>query len=154
MILRPEAERRKVTFNVQSSSSQAIIEGDQTKIQQVLINLALNAMDAVGGLSENRRVVEVSMTQRPSTIVITVRDHGSGVSIENFPKVFDSFFSTKQTGMGLGLAVARSIVESHGGRIWVENREPHGAAFNVELPAANRGKEARPNYRPRAPPNR
>ena len=138
MILRPEAERRKVTFNVQSSSSQAIIEGDQTKIQQVLINLALNAMDAVGDLPEDRRLVEVSTTQEPSTIVITVRDHGHGISIENLPKVFSSFFSTKRSGMGLGLAIARSIVESHGGRIWVENREPHGAAFNVELPVQMR----------------
>jgi signal transduction histidine kinase len=138
MILRPEAERRKVTFDVQSLSSPAIIDGDQIQIQQVLINLALNAMDAVGDLPEDRRLVEVSTTQEPSTIVITVRDHGHGISIENLPKVFSSFFSTKRSGMGLGLAIARSIVESHGGRIWVENREPHGAAFNVELPVQMR----------------
>jgi signal transduction histidine kinase len=136
MILRPEAERRKVTFNVQSLSLPAIIQGDQTQIQQVLINLALNAMDAVTGLSDDRRLVEVSVTQARSTIVITVRDHGPGVSMENLPKLFDSFFSTKQNGMGLGLAIARSIVESHGGRIWVENGEPLGAAFHVELHAA------------------
>jgi signal transduction histidine kinase len=136
MILRPEAERRKVTFNVQSLSSPAIVEGDQTQIQQVLINLALNAMDAVTGLPDNRRLVEISMTQARSTIVIIVRDHGPGVSMENLPKLFDSFFSTKQNGMGLGLAIARSIVESHGGRIWVENGEPHGAVFHVELHAS------------------
>ena len=136
MILRPEAERRKVTFNVQSLSSPAIIKGDQTQLQQVLINLALNAMDAVTGLPDNRRLVEIAMTQARSTLVITVRDHGPGVSAENLPKLFDSFFSTKQNGMGLGLAIARSIVESHGGRIWVENGEPHGAAFHVELHAS------------------
>ena len=73
------------------------------------------------------------MTQARSIIVITVRDYGSGVSMENLPKLFDSFFSTKQNGMGLGLTIARSIVESHGGRIWAENDEPHGAAFHVEL---------------------
>ena len=137
MILRPEAERRKVTFNVQSLSAPAIIEGDQTQLQQVLINLALNAMDAVTGLPDNRRLAEVSMTQARSTIVITVRDHGPGVSTENLLKVFESFFSTKQSGMGLGLAIARSIVESHGGRIWAENCEPYGAAFHVELHASN-----------------
>jgi signal transduction histidine kinase len=136
MILRPEAERRKVAFNVQLLSSPAIIEGDQTQIQQVLINLALNAMDAAAGLADNRRLVEVSMRQAPSTIVITVRDQGPGVPVENLPKVFDSFFSTKQSGMGLGLSIARSIVESHGGRIWVENGEPHGAAFHIELHAS------------------
>jgi signal transduction histidine kinase len=136
MILRPEADRRRVTFNVEPSS-QAIVDGDQTQIQQVLINLALNALDAVTDLPENRRLVEVSMRQAtPSTIVITVRDHGHGISIENLPKVFNSFFSTKQSGMGLGLPIARSIIDSHGGRIWVENCEPHGAAFHVELPAS------------------
>ena len=136
MLLRPEAERRNVTFKVQSLSSPAIIEGDQTQFQQVLINLALNAMDAVTDLPDNRRLIEVSVTQTRATIVITVRDHGPGISMENLPKLFDSFFSTKKNGMGLGLAIARSIVESHGGRIWVANGEPHGAAFYVECPAA------------------
>jgi len=102
----------------------------------VLINLVLNAMDAVADLPENRRIVEVSMKRDASNILMTVRDLGHGISIENLPKLFDSFFSTKQRGMGLGLAIARSIVESHGGRIWAENREPNGAAFNVELPAS------------------
>jgi C4-dicarboxylate-specific signal transduction histidine kinase len=136
MLLRPEAERRKVSFKVQSSSSEAIIDGDQTQIQQVLINLVLNAMDAVTDLPEDRRLVEISMRQESSTIVITVRDHGDGISIENLPKVFDSFFSTKKSGMGLGLAIAHSIVESHRGRIWVENCKAGGAAFHVELPAS------------------
>jgi signal transduction histidine kinase len=136
MILRPEAERRRVTFNVQSTLTQANIDGDQTQIQQVLINLALNAMDAVADLPANRRIVEVFMRRESSTIVITMRDQGRGISTENLPKVFDSFFSTKHTGMGLGLAIARSIVERHGGRIWAENGEPHGAAFHVELPAS------------------
>jgi signal transduction histidine kinase len=136
MILRPEAERRKVTFKLPALSSQSIIDGDRTQIQQVFINLALNAMDAVKDLPENRRLVELSMTRESSTIVMTVRDHGQGISIENLPKVFDSFFSTKGDGMGLGLAIARSIVESHGGRIWIDNYEPNGAAFNVELPAS------------------
>jgi signal transduction histidine kinase len=142
MILRPEAERRKVIFNVQSPLTQANIDGDQTQIQQVLINLALNAMEAVTDLSGNRRIVEIFMRQESSTIVITVRDRGHGISLENLPKVFDSFFTTKHTGMGLGLAIARSIVESHGGRLWAENCESDGAAFHVELPASksDRGK--------------
>jgi signal transduction histidine kinase len=140
-ILRPEAERRRVTFNVQSTLTQANMDGDQTQIQQVLINLALNAMDAVADLPEHQRLIELTMRQASSTVVITVRDHGHGISMENLPKVFDSFFSTKQSGMGLGLAIARSIVESHGGRIWVENCEPPGAAFHVELPAAESDRE-------------
>jgi signal transduction histidine kinase len=74
------------------------------------------------------------MRPESSVILITVLDHGHGISAENLPKLFDSFFSTKQRGMGLGLAIARSIVQNQGGRIWAENRSPNGAAFTVELP--------------------
>jgi signal transduction histidine kinase len=136
VIMRPEAERRKITLNVQSAFSPGFIAGDRTQIQQVLINLVLNAMDAVADLPESRRVVELSMERDGSKILIAVRDRGGGISPENLPKLFDSFFTTKQRGMGLGLAIARSIVEGHGGSIWAENREPYGAAFNVELPIA------------------
>lgn len=136
VIMRPEAERRKITLIVHSASAPSFIAGDRTQIQQVLINLVLNAMDAVADLAETRRVVELSMERAGSNILIAVRDRGSGIPPENLPKLFESFFTTKQRGMGLGLAIARSIVESHSGRIWAENREPHGAAFNVEVPAS------------------
>jgi signal transduction histidine kinase len=136
VIMRPEAERRKVALDVYSAFTPALIAGDRTQIQQVLINVVLNAMDAVADLPESRRLVEVSMDRKDSNIMIAVRDRGSGIPVENLPKLFESFFTTKQRGMGLGLAIARSIVEAHGGRIWAENRQPHGAAFNVEIPMA------------------
>jgi signal transduction histidine kinase len=140
LILRAEGERREITFNVRSSFTPAVIKGDQTQIEQVLINLVLNAMDAVADLPAHRRIVEVSMRRDLSNILMTVRDLGHGISIENLPKLFDSFFTTKQRGMGLGLAIARSVIESHGGRIWAENREPNGATFNIELPASEAGR--------------
>jgi signal transduction histidine kinase len=133
-ILRPEAERRRLTLDLLIPVSPANIEGDRTQIQQVLINLVLNAMDAVSDLPDNRRFVAVAMKTNPRSIVVSVRDHGEGISAENLPKLFDSFFTTKPSGMGLGLNIARSIVEQHGGRIWVENGETQGATFNVELP--------------------
>jgi signal transduction histidine kinase len=136
MILRSEAERRKVTLDARPAFSPVFVAGDQTQIQQVLINLVLNAMDAVAGLPEIRRHVEVSLEHIAGNIRITVLDRGQGIAIETLPKLFDAFFSTKQQGMGLGLSIARSIIDAHGGRIWAENREAHGAAFHLELPAA------------------
>ncbi len=136
VILRPEADRRKVTLDARPAFSPVYVAGDQTQIQQVLINLVLNAMDAVAGLPENRRHVEVSLERVTGSIRITVLDRGHGIAIETLSKLFDSFFSTKQQGMGLGLSIARSIIDAHGGRVSAENREGHGAAFHVELPAA------------------
>jgi signal transduction histidine kinase len=133
--LRPEAERRRITLDTRSAAATIYISGDQTQIQQVLINLVLNAMDAVANLPENRRYIEVVMDLHDCNCLVAVKDHGDGIAPESFPKLFDSFFSTKASGMGLGLSIARSIVEAHGGRIWAESREINGTAFFVELPA-------------------
>ncbi len=110
--------------------------GDRIQIQQVLINLVLNAMDAVADLPEARRTVVVSVESGAGGIAIAVRDRGHGIAPEHLPKLFDSFFSTKRKGMGLGLSIARTLVEAHGGRIRAENGPGEGAVFQVELPAA------------------
>ena len=112
-----------------------LIVGDQTQIQQVLIILVLNAMDAVADVPEHRRTVVMSIEKAAGNISITVRDRGRGIAPEHLTKVFDSFFSTKQRGMGLGLSIARTIVESHGGRIRAESGAGEGAVFHVDLPA-------------------
>jgi signal transduction histidine kinase len=136
LMLRPEAERRKLTLDARTPAVPLYAAGDRIQIQQVLINLVLNAMDAESGLAENRRHVEVLMERRDANILITVNDRGHGIAPEDLPKLFESFFSTKQHGMGLGLSIARSIIEAHGGRIWAESRAIHGTAFHVELRAA------------------
>ena len=105
----------------------------------MLINLALNALDAVAAVPEERRDVIMSLSATATGASITVRDRGPGIAPEHLPKLFDSFFSTKQSGMGLGLSIARTIVEAHEGRIRAENAPDGGAVFHVELPAGDGG---------------
>ena len=133
-ILRAEARRRNVVLDFGALSRPFSVLGDQTQIQQVLINLLLNAMDATADLPPDRRIVAVAAEAVGADVRITVRDSGHGIPTEHLPKLFDSFFSTKQQGMGLGLSIARTIVEAHGGRILAESKPGEGTTFTVQLP--------------------
>ena len=135
-LLASEARRRRVTLDIRSGAGAATIVADRVQIHQVLLNLLLNAMDAVADMPDDRRVVEVSVRQTAERVHVTVSDRGPGIAAEHLPQLFDSFFTTKRTGMGLGLPIARSLVEAHGGRIWAENGREQGALFHVELPVA------------------
>jgi C4-dicarboxylate-specific signal transduction histidine kinase len=133
-LLEASARRRHVKLDLRSAPAPVWVQGDPVQIQQVLINLMLNAIDAVADLPEPRRVVSVAITTGASHILIAVRDRGLGIAAQDLPKVFDSFFSTKKKGMGLGLSIARTIVEAHGGRLSAANGAVDGAEFQVELP--------------------
>lgn len=133
-MLNAEARRRAMTLVIRPSAAPARVIGDPIQIQQVLINLLLNAMDAVGDLPEGRRKIVVSIAVHEALAQITVSDRGHGIEPEHLPKLFDSFFSTKQRGMGLGLSITRSIVEAHGGRIWAVSTPGKATAFHLELP--------------------
>jgi signal transduction histidine kinase len=136
-MLRVEGKRRRVALNVRLASTRNIVLGDQIQIQQVFINLIINAMDAVSDVPEDRRTITVSLEEIENVICIGVRDRGHGIAPEHQRKLFDSFFSTKRGGLGLGLSIARTIVNAHGGRIWAEN-DPAGATiFHLELPVAS-----------------
>jgi signal transduction histidine kinase len=133
-LLGAEARHRLITLEARPAPIPTFVEGDQTQIKQVLINLVLNAMDAIGDVAEDRRAIVVSVERVANGTVVTVRDRGHGIGPDVLPKLFDSFFSTKERGMGLGLSIARTIVEAHGGRIWAESGPGEGTAFHVELP--------------------
>ena len=135
-IMRAEAQRRGVVLEIRRAPETLTIVGDPVQIQQVLINLVLNAMDAVGDESEARRTVVVSVAKGETGAVLAVRDRGRGIAPEHRTKLFESFFSTKRNGMGLGLSITRTIVEAHGGRIWAESGPDEGTVFQVELPLA------------------
>jgi signal transduction histidine kinase len=133
-IMRAEARRRGVVLEIRRSPEALTIIGDRIQIQQVLINLVLNAMDAVAEQPEARRTVVVSVAEGEHGAVLTVRDRGHGIAPEHRARLFESLFSTKPNGMGLGLSITRSIVEAHGGRISAENDPDEGAVFRAELP--------------------
>jgi signal transduction histidine kinase len=133
-ILGAEARRRGVRLDIRPSGSGASILGDRIQIQQVLINLVLNAMDAMAEVPEERRVVVVSARRDSGRVAVEVRDNGRGIEAQHVPHLFDAFFTTKPKGMGLGLSIASRLVGTHGGRIWAENGTDGGAAFHVEWP--------------------
>lgn len=108
--------------------------GDRTQLQQVVVNLAMNAAQAMGQTPVDKRRLTVSAARRGDEIVVMVDDSGPGLSAEHLERLFESFFTTKEAGMGIGLPICRSIVEAHGGVITAENRAGGGARFTFTLP--------------------
>jgi signal transduction histidine kinase len=138
-MLGAEARRRGLTLSVRPADGPIRVVGDRIEIQQVLINLVLNAMDAVTDVPEGRRGITVSVDSVDGDVDVSVRDRGHGIAPDHMPKLFEAFFTTKSNGMGLGLSIARTLVEAHGGRVWAENGLGEGAVFHVELPMARMG---------------
>ncbi len=134
MLLAPEARRRGLTLDLRLGTDIGQVCGDRTQLDQVLINLLLNAMDALSDAEPERRVVSVDALRTDAHVRVSVHDRGKGIAPEELPKVFDSFYSTKPHGMGLGLAIVRTIVEAHGGRIDAASSPEAGTIFSFELP--------------------
>lgn len=110
------------------------IFGDRVQLQQVLINLMMNAIEAMTSVQAHQRFLRVeSRLHSPNDVIITVEDSGPGIDANDMEHLFEAFFTTKSHGMGLGLAISRSIIEAHGGSLWVSRRRPQGAVFHVRL---------------------
>jgi signal transduction histidine kinase len=126
-----EARRQGVEIEKQFSA----VRGDAVHLQQILLNLVLNGMEAMSELAEsNRRLIVRTSGDRNGNIEVAVADSGPGIPPGQLPRLFDSCFTTKKNGMGLGLSIARSIIEAHGGNIWAENNSKSRACIRFTLP--------------------
>ena len=134
-MVQPDAAAQLFKMEMSLARDLPAIEGDPTQIQQVLINLVRNAFDAMHNTPPGRRTVEIVTNHNgEGTISVVVRDYGSGISETARDRLFEQFFTTKEEGLGMGLAIVRSIVEAHGGTITAENADGGGARFHFRLP--------------------
>jgi signal transduction histidine kinase len=112
------------------------IHGDRVQLQQVVLNLILNAVEAMGSSKAGARELLISTEQDHKGILVAVCDSGPGINPAHFERVFDAFYTTKPKGTGMGLSICRSIINAHGGRLWAEANEPRGTVFQFTLPSA------------------
>ncbi|MFL6577861.1 MAG: sensor histidine kinase [Povalibacter sp.] len=132
-----ESAERGVTIKRTLDPTLPRVIGDPIHLQQVILNLLVNANESMMQVSRSERHLEISTALKGNkAAVVTVRDTGCGIPAESMPKLFDSFYTTKLEGMGLGLSIARTIVQSHGGQIWAETASPRGSVFNFTVPVA------------------
>jgi C4-dicarboxylate-specific signal transduction histidine kinase len=137
LFLRHEVESHGLMVTHQSDPAAPAVLGDRTQLQQVLVNLTVNAIQAMEQMGSARRTLVIRTTlSDPCTLCCTFEDSGPGIKPEHLDHLFDSFFTTKDAGMGLGLAISRSIIEAHGGFLGVDNKSAFGGArFSFTLPA-------------------
>jgi PAS domain S-box-containing protein len=134
-LLLGEALRKQVIIRSEFDVHLPFVHGDRLHLQQVLLNLLTNGMEAMLDTPISLRNLTVQTFTTNGQVELAVKDAGHGILEENLPRLFDSFFTTKHEGMGLGLAIARSIIEAHQGQIWAENSSGGGAIFRVTLPS-------------------
>jgi len=131
-----EARRNDVIMKREVADDLPHVVGDRVQLQQVILNLVMNGLESISKSANGSRELSiVSRRQTDDSVLIVVRDSGVGLDPATAPQVFDAFFTTKPDGMGMGLAISRTIIESHGGRLWAEPNSPHGAVFQFTLPA-------------------
>jgi PAS domain S-box-containing protein len=131
-----ETMKNSILVRTEFEECLPLIQGDRVQLQQVMLNLIINAVDAMSGTSEGSRELLISTEKSGwGDVLVVVRDSGPGLMPESLECLFDAFYTTKPKGLGLGLSICRSIVEEHGGKLWASANVPRGAAFRFTLPA-------------------
>jgi len=160
VLAQTELQKNRISLRTQFANDLPILRGDKIQLQQVILNLVINGIEAMSGVAEDERELWVSSQKLTETLgeadketmgsndlidsesayaLIAVRDSGPGLSAAELQRVFDTFYTTKSQGMGMGLAICRSIIEAHDGRLWVTTNPPRGAVFQFTLPTEATG---------------
>ena len=137
-LARSQVQGNRVSLETQLADDVPLILGDRIQLQQVILNLIINAIEAMSGANEGPRELLVGSGKDESqSVLVTVRDSGPGLDSESLNQLFTAFYTTKPQGMGMGLAISRSIIEAHGGRLWATASDGPGATFQFTLPRGN-----------------
>ena len=139
-MVRTPIEKNGVLVRTRLAAGLTSVWGDRVQLQQVVLNLILNAIEAMCSAEERGRMLSIRTEQRGAAgILVAVHDSGPGVTPEHLQRVFEPFYTTKNSGLGMGLSICRSIIDAHGGRLWADADQPRGTVFQFILPAAQEG---------------
>jgi len=139
VLLRGEATRHKILISTDLATGLPQVTGDRVLLQQVLMNLMLNGIEAMKDVDGKRELLIKSQETENEEVIVSVSDTGAGLPAQQADQIFKAFFTTKPQGTGMGLSISRSIVEAHGGRLWADGNSPRGASFNFTLSTKNEG---------------
>jgi signal transduction histidine kinase len=135
-LTRSELAQHHVVLHTDLSTDEHMVFGDRIQLQQVMLNLIMNGVEAMSAVMDRPKLLTISSEPaEPSGVLVAVKDTGAGIDPATADRIFESFFTTKPNGMGMGLSICRSIIEAHGERFWASPNTPHGAIFQFTLPA-------------------
>ena len=135
MLTASEIQNNHISLRTQFSNGLPLILGDRVQLQQVILNLILNAIEAMNTVAhDSRELLVKTAAENSNAVLVAIHDTGPGLEADKIDNLFDAFYTTKRDGMGMGLAISRSIIEAHGGRVWAEPNTPQGAIFQFTLP--------------------
>jgi len=134
-LARSALTRHGVSLQMRPAEELFAVQGDRVQLQQVILNLILNGIEAMSSVDGPRELL-ISTEQRETNGLVSVRDSGPGIDPERLERVFEAFYTTKSNGVGIGLSICRSIIDAHGGRLWIEANQPRGTTFQFTVPSA------------------
>jgi len=135
LLMQNEAVRKRVAIRMDLAANVPPVSGDRIQLQQVILNLVMNGIEAMDTITDRPREMLIRSCEHESNqLLVAVQDSGVGIDSQNLEKIFDAFYTTKPQGMGMGLAICRSIIEAHGGRLWATPTDDRGATFRFTLP--------------------